>query len=351
MTAAAKPAEAPSNGASSIRAELGGTGRRASAEHGPLMRFQSGLLDHGRARAEQSAALEPRQDDIDALVDHAVAMARDAHRPAYAPQANPNDRLREERFERNMARRRTVAEAEEHAEVALREAERERAGVPLAGAEPALPLVLAAGAVFVLALTVTATLRDFMFASMEDDVLAWGLSLFMALGFGLFLAYSGLASQPTAKDDGGPPSKRGNAVVIGGIIVAVALGLWRLSAAEELGDVATAVALTGLEIGVIVILEWTGKRHEEAVLRWRLRDDARAAVDAAVSASELDLARRREELARLDGAIEEHVAYVEDRTFRNLAIEELIKAATTAVKDGYNAGIAENRGRTRGPRR
>lgn len=350
MTAAGKAAGTPSNGASSIRAELGGTGRRVTAEDGPLMRFQSDILEHGRARAEQSAALEPRQDDIDALSEHAVAMARDAHRPAYQPASNPNDRLREDRFERNMARRRTVTEGVEHAERALRETERARAEVPAAGAEPALPLILAAGAVFVLALTVTATLRDFMFASMEDDVMAWGLSLFMALGFGLFLAYSALASSP-AGTTGGEPPRRGNAVVIGGTVVAVALGLWRISAAEGFGDVATAVALTGLEIGVIVILEWTGKRHEEGVLRWHLRADARGTVDAGVAAAELDLSRRQEELARLDTEIEEHVAYVEDRTFRNLAIEELIKAATTAVKDGYNAGIAENRGRTRGPRR
>lgn len=341
--------EEAGDGARAIRAELGSGRRRTRSEEGPLMRFQVGLVEHGAERARQSGALEPRQADLDALVEHAVAMARDAHRPAYEPAKNPNDRLREDRFERNMARRGVVAEAEEHAEVVLRETELERARVPVAGAKPEVPLFLAAGAVFVLALTVTATLRDFMFASMEDDVLAWGLSLVMALGFGVFLALSALAEGP--HEEGGGAPRRGNAAIVGGIVVALALGAWRASGAEGLGDILTAVALTGLECGVIVILEWTGKRHEAAVRRWRARDDARGAVDAGVAAAELDLERRREELSRLDEAIAEHVAYVEDRTFRNLAIEELSKAATTAVKDGYNAGVAANRGRTRGPRR
>jgi hypothetical protein len=346
--AAFKATSAP-NGAPDLRAELGGDGRRGSTEQGPLMRFQVGLVEHGAERARQSGALEPRQEDLDALVDHAVAMARDAHRPAYEPAKNPNDRLREDRFGRNMGRRGVVAEAEEHAEVALRETELERARVPMAGGKPEVPVFLAAGAVFVLALTVTATLRDFMFASMEDDVLAWGLSLVMALGFGGFLASSALAGQP--HEESGVAPRRGNTAVVGGIVVALALGAWRISGADGLGDVLTAVALTGLETGVIVILEWTGRRHEAAVLRWRARDDARSTVDAAVAVAELDLERRRKELSRLDEAIAEHVAYVEDRVFRNLAIEELSKAATTAVKDGYNAGVAENRGRTRGPRR
>lgn len=337
------------NGAANLRTELGGDGRRASVEQGPLMRFQSGLLEHGAERARQSAALEPRQADVEALVDHAVAMARDAQRPTYDPNKNPNDRLREDRFDRNMGRRAVVAEAEEHAELALRGAEHDRARVPVAGGKPEVPVLLAAGAVFVLALTVTATLRDFMFASMEDDVLAWGLSLLMALGFGLFLAHSALSSQPPEAN--GERPQRGNASMAGGIAVAIALGVWRGSGAEGIGDILTAIALTGLEAGVIVILEWTGRRHESAVLRWRVRDDARATVDAAVSAAELDLRRRRDEMSRLDDAIGEHVEYVEDRVFRNLAIEELSKAATTAVKDGYNAGVAENRGRARGPRR
>jgi hypothetical protein len=96
-----------------IAAELGSNGRRVSVDHGPLMRFQAGLLEHGAERARQSGALDPRPEDVDALGEHAVAMARDAHRPPYRPDENPNDRLREDRFTRNMERRRTLAEATE----------------------------------------------------------------------------------------------------------------------------------------------------------------------------------------------------------------------------------------------
>lgn len=350
MMPAGKTGEVTANGASSFRAELGGDSRRASAEHGPLIRFQSGLYERGIERARQGAALEPRQEDLDALVEHASAMAQDAHRPIYAPDTNPNDRLREDRFERSLSRRRTVAEAVEHAEVALRGAELERARVPAAGDKPELPVALAAGAVFVLALTITTTLRDFMFSALEDDVLAWGLSVLTSLGFGLFLGYSALASQ-AGSGTGEAPERRGSTVMVGGIVVALALGLWRASGAEGSADLLTAAALTGLEVGVIVVLEQTGKRHEAAVLAWHARRDARGSAESVVSAAALDLSRCREELSTLEETIEDHLAYVEDRMFRNLGIEDLSRAATTAVRDGYNAGISENRGRTRGPRR
>jgi hypothetical protein len=101
----------------------------------------------------------------------------------------------------------------------------------------------------------------------------------------------------------------------------------------------------------MVILEWIGKRHERDVLRWQTRADAQSTLDAAVAMAGLDLTRRRDELSKVKGEIDDHAAYVEDRVFRSLAIDELIKAATTAVRDGYNAGIAKTRGETRGARR
>lgn len=335
----------PLNGAR-LRSEFGGQDRKAASERGPLMRFQAGLLGHGEERARQSGALEPRQEDIAALTEHATAMARDAHRPAYDPERNPNDRLREQAFLRSLERRNTLSEAAENAEMALRDAEAGRARVPLPGGEPQVPVVLAVGAVLVLSLTIASTLRDFLFHSIEDDVVAWGLAAFMSLGFGLFLAYGALGGQ-----DGDGQEERGGAVVVGGIVVAVAMGVWRASGGGRMEDYFTAAALTGLEVGVIVILEWAGQRHEAALRKWRARQDARSVAEAAVAAADADLERRAAELDGVEDAVREHVEYVEDRTFRNLAIEELGKAATTAVIDGYNAGISANRGRVRGVRR
>lgn len=326
-----------------LRDEFGGGHRRATSDDGPLIRFQAGLVEYGADRARQSGALEPRKEDLDALVEHAGAMALDAHRPPFAPETNPNDRLREDRFERTSARRRTVAEAEEHAEKSLRESEMEQARVPKAGPKPEVPLLLIAGAVLVLSLTVAGTLRDFMLGWVDDDALAWPVSVLLALAFGVFIAYSALSTSETAD--------RGRAVVAGGVIFALGLGVWRASGAAGRDDYFTAAALTALEIGVIVILEWTGKRHEGACARWKGRADERETAEARVAAATVDLERRRAELAKLDEIVEEHLAYVEDRTFRSLAIEKLTETAKTAVRDGYNHGVAENRGKTRGPRR
>jgi hypothetical protein len=334
---------APLDETAALRDEFGGGRRRGKGEDGPLFRFQAGLVEYGAERARQSGALEPRKEDIDALVEHAGAMARDAHRPIYAPDVNANDRLREDRFERTSARRRSVAEAQEHAERSLRESEMEQARVPKPGPKPEVPLLLIAGAVLVLSLTVAGTLRDFMLGWVDDDAMAWAVSVLLALAFGVFIAYSALSTSEAAD--------RGRAVVAGGIIFALGLGVWRASGAAGASDYFTAAALTALEIGVIVILEWTGKRHEGACARWIARTYDRETADASVAAATSDLERRRTELAKLEETIEEHLEYVEDRTFRSLAIEELAETAKTAVRDGYNSGVAENRGKTRGPRR
>jgi hypothetical protein len=322
-------------------------GRTAVGTHAPLMRFRSTLFAHGHARARQSGALEPRQDDLGALAEHAVAMARDAHRPAYAPNDNPNDHLHESRFQWNLERRRVLVEIEENAEKALRDAEAKRAAIPPSDAAgPALPTLMLGAAIFVLALTVTTTLRDFLFHEIENEEIAWGISLIMSLGFGIFLSHSALGEQQAD----GEASTRGKAVIVGGVIIVLAMGLWRLSGATRREDYFTVLALTGLEIGVIVILDWTGRRHEAATRRWRARRDARSIAEAAVTAASCDLERHRTDLSEIDDALQAHVEYVEDRTLRNLAIEELVKASTTAVLDGYNSGIAENRGHVRGRR-
>lgn len=341
-------------GPNDLRGEFGGARRAAAGngEQGPLIRFQSGLLAHGSERAVESGALEPRAEDLSALEEHAKAMACDAYRDKYDPAANPNDRLREDRFLHASKRRLVVAEAIEHAQVAFAQREDDLSQVPSATSKPEVAIILAFGAVLILALTVAPTLRDFLFDSLEDEVLAWTASFGAALGFGLFLAWVTLGSAGAAdlSETTGEKSGR-NKVLIGGAVVTVGLGVWRLSAAEAWSDYATAAALTALELGVILLLDWFASEHRKHLAAWQRRHDTRAAGEAAVAAIASDLKRRENELAKLEAEIEAHIEYVEDRTLRNLSIDELIKAATTAVRDGYNGGIAANRGRTRGGRR
>jgi hypothetical protein len=278
-------------------------------------------------------------------------MAREAFRTKYDPDSNAVDRLHQDKFEAAKNRRRVVAEMVEHAQVELHAGESERARVPLPEAAPALPVLLIFAAVLLLALTVAPTMRDFLFDSLEDDVLAWMASLGTGLGFGLVLAWVTLVGSPPPEDGGSTPMGRGvNRAVLGGLVVALALGVWRLSGAESTGDITMAVALTGIEFGVVLLLDFFAADYRRRRREWQARVDARTAAEAGVITAADNLRRRNEELAKLDDEIERHVAYVEDRTLRNLGVDELCAVATAAARDGYSQGIAQNRGKTRGRR-
>ena len=95
-------------------------------------------------------------------------------------------------------------------------------------------------------------------------------------------------------------------------------------------------------------------------LALRTREDEwqviRVGEDKAVAVRDAELAdleRRKKQLQEANDAISKKVAYVEDRTHRNVHLPELEAVAIKTVRDGYNAGIAENVGRLRGamPRR
>jgi low affinity Fe/Cu permease len=49
-------------------------------------------------------------------------------------------------------------------------------------------------------------------------------------------------------------------------------------------------------------------------------------------------------IADLQAKIDEHLKYVESRSPRFRSLEEAVAAAIKAVRDGYFAGLAENRG-------
>src|SRR5690348_12411262 len=71
----------------------------------PLGQFRTGLSDLARERAIQSGATEPQQADIDALTEHARAMAREVYRDRYDPALHPHDAMRHAEYETRMKER------------------------------------------------------------------------------------------------------------------------------------------------------------------------------------------------------------------------------------------------------
>ncbi|MGH9419695.1 MAG: hypothetical protein ACRD3J_06965, partial [Thermoanaerobaculia bacterium] len=60
------------------------------------------------------------------------------------------------------------------------------------------------------------------------------------------------------------------------------------------------------------------------------------------------LGRCENRLKTLKDAITAHIGYVEERAIRFLHIDQIEATLLKAVRDGYHAGIAQNRGRILG---
>ncbi len=136
-----------------------------------------------------------------------------------------------------------------------------------------------------------------------------------------------------------------------GIGIGIALAAIRLSTAENLSEALFAAGLTVFEIAAVLLLEWVARSLSETENKW---DETKKIEDQAVQlheAARADLGRWTSRLEEINKAVRDHLAYVEDRSTRNLQVSELESVAVKAALDGYNAGIAENVGRILGVRR
>ena len=138
--------------------------------------------------------------------------------------------------------------------------------------------------------------------------------------------------------------------VAAGVILGVGLCAVRLSAANGAAERMFAVGLTIVEIAAVLLLEWlaSGLRAREG--EWLVRHDAEAVAVAERDAAQADLTRWQDRVKHLNESIAAKIALVEIRHNSNIQLPELEAVAIKAVKDGYNAGIAENIGRIRGVR-
>ena len=133
-----------------------------------------------------------------------------------------------------------------------------------------------------------------------------------------------------------------------GILVSLSLGAIRIGAARKVGDIVFAIGMTILELGIVLALEAVATRRRAAMSEWSVRNSAAEKASTALEAATKKLERWKERLKILNEAILGHIDYVEERAIRNLHIDELEATAHKAARDGYLAGIADNRGRVLG---
>lgn len=308
-------------------------------ESSSIFEMQTGLWRLGHHRAHLSGTTEPLAPDVQALEDHARAMAKDTYRDRYDPEANPHDAMHHTEYLRTLARREEAEKGEQHAEANLRDAEHAVAEAPKAGPKPSPRPILVAAFVVALALSIAPTLHDSVFHTIPDDLLAWFASL-VGAGF--------MAGMVTLAILGGRRTRITWIGVAAGVILGVGLGAVRLSSASGAAEVLFALGLTIVEIAVVLLLEWLAVSLRASEAEWLPRHEAESRALAARDMAAADLDRWKARLKAINDAISAKIAFVEDRHNRNMHIGELETVAIKAVLDGYNAAIAENIGRIRG---
>jgi hypothetical protein len=192
-------------------------------------------------------------------------------------------------------------------------------------------------------LTTAPTLHDFIFV-LEDDFLSWALSLLGGLFLGLLITLMILGDVDTS----GRPTTTNRIGLAAGIFIGIALGALRIKEANSTGDCIFAAALTLLEIGIVIGLEGIAASRRAAMRDWAARKEVADQASARLDSARQQLQRCQERVRALNEAIKTHISYVEERSVRHFHINEIEATARQAVRDGYQDGVAQNRGRILG---
>lgn len=309
-----------------------------------ILRMHSDLVSYGRERAVDTGDVEPREEDVRILQEHAEAMANEAYREVFDPARHEHDRLREIEYEKLKSDRSEAELVVGHAAANVADLEEEVARAQSNMTAPVTPQVLMFSAVAGLALTIAPTLHDFVFITMRDDILNWAISILSSVVYGIFITWGLLESD----DASGRRTTRNWLGLAGGIGVPSGLGLLRVANAADMAETIFAVALTIVEIGIVLLLESRAVTLRVAYQEWAAQDAIVKDVNSRLEAALTQLTRRQQTLAEINDHIATYIRRIEELSIRHFNIDIIKADALKAVRDGYYAGIAFNRGRVRG---
>ncbi|MGH9825725.1 MAG: hypothetical protein ACREDR_21055, partial [Blastocatellia bacterium] len=128
----------------------------------------------------------------------------------------------------------------------------------------------------------------------------------------------------------------------------LALGALRLKGASSFGDYLFAIAMTVLELGIVLGLESIAASRRARYLKWHEHKTTFDQESKRLEMAQTHLGRCESRLKTLKDAITAHISYVEERAIRFLHIDQIEATLLKAVRDGYHAGVAQNRGRILG---
>ncbi len=306
---------------------------------GTILAMQTGLFNHAYSRALASGTTVAKPEDIEALENHAIGMARETYREKFDPAQHAHDAMHQAEYERALAQREDAEKGEQQARANVRDAEDACAQTPKAGSKPELKLFVLSSFVVALAISIAPTLHDSLFHTLSDDLLAWFFAAVSASFVGVMLTWAVTSG------------RSGTLSWIGfGAGVALGVGLFavRLSSVQDAGEALFATGLTVVEIAAVLLLEYLARDLRTREAAWSLKSAEETQAIARRDACHQDLARWQARVQEKHRAVNEKIALVEDRFNRNIHIEELEQVAVKAVRDGYNRGISENIGRVFG---
>jgi len=295
------------------------------------------LYEHARQRALSSRATKPDPATLEALEQRGEAVQRESFRDAYDPNSNPNDARREAEAQEWQRERTDAKEGLALANADLRD-ENDRLGqTPAAGSKPTFSKRLFWLLSGVIGSSLMSTLYDRFFSDLE------AAGRFLAFAFGTAVG-AALAWTIVHRDPHGERAWWSYLGLGGGVVVSVAFGIARFCAAETSAEQWFALSLMLLELGIIALLEGQAMYLARRLRDWWPRSEAEQIATRRRDSAQKEVDRIKGIVDVLEAKICEHFKYVESRTPRFRSLDEAIAAAVKAVRDGYYAGIAENRG-------
>jgi len=298
---------------------------------------QAYRLGYDAARATLSEQVIP--DDLAAVERVCRALGREQFRQPYDPVNDVHDQKVEEENKLNKKQRDKIHEQIDYAARAVRSAKREKDQLPLAE-KPAIPLTIMFLAALLVATSLSPTFSDFFFFTVTDDATRWFYSIGAGALIGFTISWAALRYVDVRGGDNS--SRLLNGFLIGAFLLALALGGIRFANATTDTAKYFALALTGMELAVFIILEFLARGFRFAFREYESRKDAHSKADRCINSAvehHEDVVQQR--IAK-QAEIDSHHEYVEWRKLCHDNIDRIEDAVAESGIAGYRAGIGEN---------
>jgi hypothetical protein len=297
--------------------------------------------EDGERLALESGVTEPLPEHLEIINRSSGALGDEEWERRWDPEHKPSDAMLAQEHEANLQRRAEFEKQIRQRRAEHRESEDALAAVPAGGPKPSVHWLFQLVVTAIIAISIAPTLREDLFAPIEDNF--WGWVAALSVGVALALTVVTVALWAHRKPNDLPPLMR-RMGLFAGLLMVVGCVLLRLRSMESAGDALWALALMAIELAAVLFVEFQAAKLEGALKEWetcRSVEDGKARLrDSALAELERQVALCDEVQRKLD----EHIRDIADRQPRFASREETIAAITNRKLNGYHIGIAKNRG-------